>query len=103
MPLSKTVEYNNTGVNVTYWRECPVTFDPKQAKIFFAYDGYIDSPSYLAGKNPVTTKTFTMDCTVATYLANTGTQMVVMMRDYAKTYVDPATGQAFFSGAVNAA
>jgi hypothetical protein len=100
MPLNKTIEINNTGLNVTYWRETEVKIDGKNNLLWCKLEGYTDKTAYLAGKNFAMDRGFSKTLPGA-YLAMTVTDLVLDMRDFIKTAVN-SNGVVEFSGATNA-
>jgi hypothetical protein len=49
MPLSKTIEVNNTGVNATYWVPVIGTVDRASGTTWFVMRGYVSKAVYDAG------------------------------------------------------
>lgn len=91
--LSKTIDAG-IGVNGTYWRIWWVNVNLDTGKITFSVKGYVDKPTWQAGKLSLADRTYTMDIPAGAG-ALTWNALVTALRDFIKT-------QAEFAGAADA-
>jgi hypothetical protein len=95
MPLSKTIEVNNTGINATYWVLDNINFSLLGGTVWATLRGYKDSAAFSGGKGYLTDRSFTAP-TPGTFATMNGAAMVTAVYTYIKT-------QPEFTGATDAA
>ena len=91
--VTKTIDAG-VGVNGTYWRIWWVNVNLETGKIVFGIKGYLDRPTWVAGKAALSERIFTMDIPAGAG-TTTWNVLVSAMRDFVKT-------QPEFSGAADA-
>lgn len=95
MPLSKTIEFNNSGVNVAYWVVADIDFNLIAGTISARLNGYVSSAAFSGGKFPVDSRSFAAP-TPGNFSTSTGAQIITAVQNFIKT-------QSEFTGATDAA
>lgn len=95
MPLAKTIEINNTGVNATYWVLAEVKFDLLGNVTWAKLSGYASSAAFSAGKSSITDRGFTA-ATPGSFGTAQGSALITTVYTFIKT-------QAEFTGATDVA